>query len=289
MARPALKRPVIAYLRDHYGLSRRRACRLVRLHRSTSYYRSIKDPRLELRSRMRELARARVRFGYRRLQVLLRREGWTLGKNLAYRVYCEEGLQLRSKLPRRRKMMVTRRERFVPRRANEAWSMDFVADQLADGRRFRALTIVDVFSREALAIEVGQSLRGEDVAQVCNQLVARRGAPKRVLVDNGSEFSGRTLDLWAYHHGVQIDFSRPGKPTDNCFIETFNGSLRDECLNVHWFESVEEAKEKIEAWRCDYNESRPHQALRELTPSEFASRAKHLEGSMGLQTAGSSL
>ena len=289
MARLALKRTVLAYLREHYRLPWRRACRLVRLHRSTSYYRSIKDPRLELRSRMRELARARVRFGYRRLQVLLRRESWSLGKNLAYRLYCEEGLQLRSKLPRRRKMMVTRRERFVPHRANEAWSMDFVADQLADGRRFRALTIVDVFSREALAIEVGRCLRGVDVVRVCNQLVARRGAPKRVLVDNGSEFSGQTLDLWAYHHGVRIDFSRPGKPTDNCFIETFNGSLRDECLNVHWFESLKEAKEKIEAWRRDYNESRPHQALREQTPAEFVARTRDLERSMGLRTAGNSL
>jgi putative transposase len=146
---------------------------------------------------MRELARTRVRFGYRRLHVLLRREGWSFGKNLAYRIYCEEGLQLRSKLPRRRKMLVTRRERFVARRTNEAWSMDF---------------IVDVFSREALAIEVGQRLRAENVVAVCNRLAARRGGPKRVLVDNGSEFSGRLLDLWAYHHGVQIDFSRPGKP-----------------------------------------------------------------------------
>jgi len=238
MARPALKRPVVAYIRDHYGLPWRRACRLVRLHRSVFYYRSVLDPRLELRGRMRDLARSRVRFGYRRLHVLLRREGWAQSRDVTYRIYNQEGLQLRSKLPRRRKMVVARRERFVPRRANEAWSMDFVADQLVDGRRFRALTIVDVFSREALAIEVGQRLRGEDVVAVCNQLVARRGAPKRIFVDNGSEFSGRLLDLWAYHHGVQIDFSRPGKPTDNCFIETFNGSLRDECLNVHWFESM---------------------------------------------------
>lgn len=119
--------------------------------------------------------------------------------------------------------------------------MDFVADQLADGRKLRALTVVDVFTREALCIRVGQRLRGEDVVDACNQIVAQRGAPARVFVDNGSEFSGRLMDLWAYHHGVQIDFSRPGKPTDNCFVETFNGSLRDECLNVHWFESLEDA------------------------------------------------
>jgi putative transposase len=289
MARPALKRPVVAYIRDHYRVPWRRACRLVRLHRSVLYYRSVKDPRLELRGRMHELARARVRFGYRRLHILLRREGWKLGRNQAYRIYCQEGLQLRSKLPRRRKMVVTRRRRYVPRRPNEAWSMDFVADQLTNGQRFRALTIVDMFSREALAIAVGQRLRAEQVVETCNRLVTERAAPKRIFVDNGSEFSGRLLDLWAYHHGVQIDFSRPGKPTDNCFIETFNGSLRDECLNVHWFESMEEARAKIEAWRQDYNESRPHQALEEQTPQEFAAQARDLGQSTGFQTAGNSL
>ena len=286
MARPALKRPVVEYICDHYGVPQRRACRLVRLHRSVFYYRSVKDPQLELRQRMRELARTRVRFGYRRLHVLLKREGWSLGRNQAYRFYCEEGLQLRSKLPRRRKMAVARRERFVPQRVNQAWSMDFVSDQLVDGRRIRALTIIDVFSREAIAIEVGQRLRAENVVDVCNRLVARRGKPKRVFVDNGSEFSGRMFDLWAYHHGVQIDFSRPGKPTDNCFIETFNGSLRDECLNVHWFDTLADAKARIENWRRDYNESRPHQAFREQTPVGFALQAKELEQSTSFQTAG---
>ena len=240
---------MVEYVRGHYGLPLRRACRLVRLHRSVFKYKSALNPRLELRERMRELARVRVRFGYRKLHVLLRREGFGMSRDVTYRVYTEEGLQLRSKLPRRRKMSVTRRERYIARQTNQAWSMDFVADQLVNGNRFRA----------------------------------------RVFVDNGSEFSGRLFDLWAYHHGVQVDFSRPGKPTDNCFIETFNGSLRDDCLNVHWFESLEEAKEKIEAWRRDYNESRPHQALREQTPLEFAAQARNLERSMGLQIAGNSL
>ncbi len=285
MARPALKRPVVEYILDHYGVTQRRACRLVKLHRSVFYYRSVKDPQLELRVRMRELAHSRVRYGYRRIHVLLRREGFRLGKNQAYRLYCEEALQLRSKLPKRRKMAVTRRERYVPRRTNQAWSMDFVSDQLTNGQRFRALTIVDVFSREALAIQVGKQLRGENVVEVCNALVAQRGAPKRVFTDNGSEFSGRIFDLWAYHHGVRIDFSRPGKPTDNCFIESFNGSLRDECLNVHWFESMEEARARIEAWRIDYNESRPHQALQEETPTQFAMQAKELERAVSIQTA----
>lgn len=285
MARPALKRPVVEYIQDHYGISQRRACRLVKLHRSAYRYRSVMDPKIGLRRRMRQLAHARVRFGYRRIHVLLRREGWRLGREQAYRLYREEGLQLRSKLPKRRKMLVTRQERYIPRRTNQAWSMDFVSDQLTNGQRFRALTIVDVFSREALAIQVGKQLRGENVVEVCNALVAQRGAPKRVFTDNGSEFSGRMFDLWAYHHGVRIDFSRPGKPTDNCFIESFNGSLRDECLNVHWFESMEEAKARIEAWRIDYNESRPHQALQEETPAQFAMRAKELEQSLSFSTA----
>jgi putative transposase len=277
MARPALKRQAVDYMIDHYAIARRRACRIVGQHRSVQYYRSCKDPRLGLRARLRELAQVRVRYGYRRLHVLLRREGWQVGKEQAYRLYTEEGLQLRSKRPRHRKMVVARRERYVPRRANQAWSMDFVADQLVDGTKLRMLTVVDVFTREALCIRVGQRLRAEQVVESCNQLVATRGAPARVFVDNGSEFSGKMMDLWAYHHQVQLDFSRPGKPTDNCFVETFNGSLRDECLNVHWFESIEEAGAKIEAWRVDYNESRPHQALKELTPSEYALKTRQAE------------
>lgn len=262
MERPAVKHLAVAYAASHYAISRRRACRLVRQHRSSDYYTSVKDPKTALRARMRELAHARVRYGYRRVHVLLRREGWNLGKDQAYRVYCEESLQLRSKRPRRRKMAVARRERYVPKRPNQAWSLDFVADQLVDGTKIRILTVVDVYTREALCTRVGQRLRGEHVVDACNRLVATRGAPVRIFVDNGSEFSGRLLDLWAYHHHVQIDFSRPGKPTDNCFVETFNGSLRDECLNVHWFETLDDAIEKIEAWRVEYNESRPHRVSR---------------------------
>lgn len=258
------------YIASHYGLKKRRACRLVKQTRSMQYYRSVKDPRHDLRARMRDIARTRVRYGYRRIHVLLRRDGWKVGKDQMYRLYREEQLQLRSKLPKRRKMVVTRRERFRPSVANEVWSLDFVSDQLADGTRFRALTIVDVFSREALAIEVGHRLRGEHVVDALNRLSAQRGVPKYLFVDNGSEFSGQLLDLWAYHSKARIDFSRPGKPTDNCFVETFNGSLRDECLNVHWFESVEDAKAIIEAWRRDYNETRPHMALKNIAPEEYA-------------------
>jgi putative transposase len=195
MVRPALKRQAVAYIVSHYALAHRRACRILRQHRSVDRYRSRLDPRTALRSRMRELAQVRMRYGYRRLHVLLRREGWRIGRELTYRIYTQEGLQLRSKRPRRRKMAIARRERYVPKRPNQARSMDFAADQLVNGTRFRALTVVDVFTREALSIEVGQRLRGDDVIGVCNRLAAQRGSPVRIFVDNvlrteASPFSG---------------------------------------------------------------------------------------------------
>jgi putative transposase len=234
---------------------------------------------------MREIAQTRIRYGYRRVLTMLRREGWVIGKKLVYRLYCEEGLVLRSKRPKRRKMAVHREARCQPRRANEAWSLDFVHDQLSNGQKFRAPTVVDIFTREALAIEVGVRLRGEQVVEVLNRLVQQRGAPKYLFADNGAEFTGQLVDLWAYHHGVRIDFSRPGKPTDNAFIETFNGSLRDECLNLHWFDTLAEAKALIEAWRRDYNESRPHMALGNKTPREYALAAGTLPPGHGLTAA----
>jgi putative transposase len=219
---------------------------------------------------MHEIVAVRVRYGFRRVLVMLHRQGVQIGKTAAYRLYREEQLMLRSKRPKRRRMVVQRHRRYVPQAVNQAWSLDFVADQLTNGQKIRALTIVDVFTREAVAIRVGHRLRGEDVVATLNQVIRERAVPKVLFADNGSEFSGRMLDLWAYHHKVRIDFSRPGKPTDNAFVETFNGSLRDECLNVHWFESLLDAQQKIEAWRQEYNESRPHMALENRTPSDFA-------------------
>ena len=264
---------MVDYIVSHHDLNMRRACRLMKQSRSVQYYQSVKDPKQALRGRMREIAHTRVRYGYRRIHVLLKREGWQLGKNQAYRLYSEEQLQLRSKLPKRRKMVVTRQVKIKPAKPNQAWSMDFVSDQLASGMKFRTLTIVNVFSKEALAIEVGQRLRSEHVVAALNRLAGHRGPPQYLFVDNGSEFSGQLLDLWAYHHHARIDFSRPGKPTDNCHIETFNGSFRDECLNLHWFETLEEAKAIIEDWRRDYNESRPHSTLNDLSPAEFVRQA----------------
>ncbi len=273
MVRPSQRRTVVRYLDMAYPISERRACRTVRCARATYRYRSHRDPRTALRQRISDLARTRVRYGYRKIRVLLNREGWAVGKKLVYRLYREEGLTLRHRPPRRRKAMVARAHRPLVTQPNEVWTLDFVADQLANGQRIRALTVVDVYTRESLAIEVGQRLRSEPVVQVLNRLAAPRGAPRRLFCDNGSEFCSQLVDLWAYQHHVHIDFSRPGKPTDNSHVESFNATFRRECLNVHWFESLQEARERIETWRQEYNESRPHRALQDQTPAEFAKRA----------------
>jgi putative transposase len=206
-----------------------------------------------------------------------------------YRLYREEGLTLRYKPRRRRSAVANRRERSNVTAPNQAWSVDFVADQLTDGRRFRALTVVDVFTRECLAIEVGQSLKGANVVHVLRRICAQRAAPKMVYCDNGSEFTSQAMDLWAYHAGVQIDFSRPGKPTDNAHVESFNGTPRSECLDAHWFATLAEAKQIIETWRREYNESRSHRALGERTPNEIASEFAASRELTGKQTVEDSL
>jgi putative transposase len=272
---------VVEYVTVCHGYSERRACALTRQHRSAQRKPSRRDPRLELRQRMHEIAQTRIRYGYRRIQIMLRREGWPISRNLVYRLYREEGLALRSKRPRRRKMVVHREARIKPSRPNQVWSLDFVHDQLSGGQKFRILTVVDVYSREGLAIEVDYRLRGENVVEVLNSLVRQRGAPKFLFADNGAEFTGHLVDLWAYHHNVRIDFSRPGKPTDNAFIETFNGSLRDECLNLHWFDNLAEAKRLIEVWRIDYNVSRPHMGIGNIPPKEYALQVELLEQNIG--------
>lgn len=186
-----------------------------------------------------------------------------------YRIYCEEGLNLRAKRPKRRVSAAHREKRPPASEVNERWSMDFVTDSLFNGRRFRCLTAVDNYSRECLAIEAGQHIREEDVVKVMNQISFERGVPRSIHVDNGPEFISKELDKWAYLNGVELDFSRPGKPVDNAYIESFNGSFRDECLNVNWFLSLEDAKEKIESWRRDYNEWRPHSSLDNLSPRQY--------------------
>ena len=280
---------MVVYLHGAYGVSQRRACRIARVPLSTHRYRSIREPKTALRLRIREIAQARIRYGYRKIGVLLNREGWKVGKKLVYRLYREEGLTLRQKPRRGRRAATNRRERLQATAPNQVWSIDFVADQMADGRRFRALTVVDVYTRECLAIEVGQSLKGENVVQVLNRIGIARGSPKMLFCDNGSEFTSQAMDLWGYRAGVRIDFSQPGKPTDNAYVESFNGTFRAECLDAHWFTTLTEAKQTIEAWRREYNESRPHRALGERTPNEFACQFAASRELTSLQTAENSL
>jgi putative transposase len=238
-------------------------------------YRSRADEQAVLRMRLRDLAYARASYGYRRLHVLLNREGWAVNHKRVYRLYKLEGLMMRPKKPRRHVTARRRMDRPEAIRPNEGWSMDFMSDELCSGERIRLLTLVDNFTRESLAIEVDRHLGGHRVAEVLQGLSDQRPLPQTIRVDNGPEFISKVLDQWAYLNGVALDFSRPGKPSDNAFIESFNGRLREECLNENWFLSLEDAREKVEAWREEYNRRRPHSALGNLSPQEFT-RAKEL-------------
>lgn len=268
--KPCQKKVLAQYLIQQYKVSTRRSCHVMMMCHSVFYYKHHRREDEPLRCRIREIAQTRIRYGHWRVYTLLRREGWKDNHKRVYRVYKEEALNLRSKRPRRNKAAAHRLERPENSSLHEFWSMDFVNDALFDGRKFRALTIVDNFSRECLAILVGQSLKGRDVVEVLGRLREQRGLiPRRMQTDNGSEFISKEVDRWAYENKVTMDYSRPGKPTDNPFIESFNGSFRDECLNAHWFLSLQDAKEKIEAWRHEYNEYRPHSSLNDKTPMEF--------------------
>jgi putative transposase len=271
--RPARRREIVRYVQSTRGVSERRGCAVLNTHRRMVRYRSVKADRTPLLMRIRDLARVRVRYGYFRIYILLRREGWVVNHKRVHRLYREDGLSLRLKRPRRHVTAATREARTPAGAPNDLWSMDFVSDALFDGRRLRALTVVDAYTREALKIAVDQGIKGEQVVFAMAQITATRGAPKTIRVDNVPEFVSKALDHWAYENGVTLDFSRPGKPTDNAFVESFNGKFRAECLDAHWFLSLDDARAKIEAWRRDYNESRPHTSLGWLTPNEFASLA----------------
>lgn len=251
-----------------------RACALAHFSRAGWYKRSTAKDQSALRLRIKELAHARPRFGYNRIWVLLRREGWAINKKRVRRLYRLEGLQVRMRVRRRKHCALHRGPAPVPSRPHERWSMDFVHDQLADGRPFRVLTVVDQWSRQSPLLECGFSLTGRDVAAALDRAIGTGPAPRSITVDHGTEFMSRALEDWAYHRGVQLDFTRPGKPTDNSYIESFNGKLRDEGLNVQHFLSLADAQTKIERWRIDYNEARPHGSLGHLTPSEYASQCQ---------------
>ncbi len=265
--KPAGRRAAVRHLQQHFAVSERRACRLIGFQRSTLRYHHQKRDDGWLRARLRDLAAARPRFGYRRLRVLLRREGHPVNHKRIHRLYREEGLAVRR---RKRKRVATGRgvRPLVGTRPNDRWCLDFVSDALASGRRLRVLAILDTRTREALTIEVATSLPGARVVQVLDRLIAERGIPQAIVLDNGPELTSRVVDQWAYQQQVRLQFIDPGKPIQNAFIESFNRRLRDECLNVHWFTSLADAQLLIEAWRLDYNQCRPHSALGYQTPKE---------------------
>jgi putative transposase len=240
------------------------------MSRSSYSYQAKARDNSAIRQRMREITQTRIHYGCERVFIMLRREGWRDNHKRVHRLYKLEGLSLRLCRPRRSRSARRRQPIRLATAANTLWGMDFVSDALFDGRRFRLLTVIDHFTHECLDIVVDQSLRGEHVAEAMTRLVAQRGKPAAIKVDNGSEFAGKVMDRWAYENGVELDFSRRGTPTDNAVVESFNGRLRQECLNEHGFLSLADARSKISEWRTFYNDDRPHTALAWKTPAEFA-------------------
>ena len=246
-----------------------RACGLVGLERSTFYHhrRSAHDE--QVRAALKRHAAERRRFGYRRLHQMLRRDGLAINHKRVYRLYREEHLQV-TKRGHRKTAKWRGQLPPLPTAPNQRWSLDFVHDALADGRHIRLLNVVDDDTRECLAIEVDTSLCGQRVVRVLDRLLAERGRPQALLMDNGPEFTGKALDRWAYERQLPLQFIQPGKPMQNAYVESFNGKLRDECLNEHGFVSLPHARETIAAWRVDDNEVRPHSSLKHQTPAAFA-------------------
>jgi putative transposase len=265
----------VSYVEVEYQMSERHACRLMGLGRSTHRYRARKERDAALRMRLKELAARRMRFGYRRLTAMLLREGMPANHKRVYRLYREEGLAMRIRQRRRIRWSgaVVKPAASQP---NERWSMDFVSDCVSSGKVIRMLTIVDDCTRECPVIEVDTSLGGLRVRRVLDRIASERGLPGAIVLDNGPEFRGRALAAWSEERGVRLEFIQPGKPTQNAYIESFNGRLRDECLNANWFTSLSDARRKVETWRLDYNQQRPHSSLDYLPPAEFARKAAEM-------------
>ncbi len=261
--------------------SERHACGQMEIVRAMVRYRPratrFAEANQRLRVRLRELAEDRRRWGYRRLHVLLKREGWKVNSKRVYRIYVEEKLIVRRRKRRRRICAQARVLLAAPTRPNETWTMDFLQDALANGRKLRTLSIEDAYTREMLAIEVDTSLPALRVIRVLETLRLERGLPERIVIDNGTEFTSKALDQWAYENKVTLHFITPGRPMENGYIESFHGKFREECLNEHWFLTLDDARETIENWRIDYNQVRPHSALGYLTPEEFATGYANVE------------
>jgi putative transposase len=269
MVGPAACREACVHLQAVFGMSERRACRLIGIDRTSVRYRPRRPTDTALRERLRQLAHERRRFGYRRLYVLLRREGHVVNRKRVYRLYKAERLMVRRRSGRKRALGM-RAPITLPSAANERWSLDFVHDQMVDGRRFRILTVVDDCTRECLALVADTSISGLRVARELDHLVARRGKPVAIVSDNGTELTSNAMLSWAEERCVAWHYIAPGKPSQNAFIESFNGRLRDELLNETLFRSLPHARAMLEAWRRDYNAERPHSSLGWLTPLAYA-------------------
>lgn len=269
MVRPATRRAAVARLREKFEVSERRACRVVGLSRATQRYESKREEPEGLRAAIRDVAYEHPRYGYRRVHWCVQRQGFDVGQRRVRRLYRIEGLGVRKRRKRRLKP-VARRPMTPPIRPNQRWSMDFVHDQLSNGRCFRAFNVVDDFTRESVVIEVGTTLTATHVAAALDRAIAARGrCPERLVCDNGTEFHSLVFLKWAARHGIEIQFIQPGKPIQNAFAESFNGRFRDECLNTNWFSTLADARRLIGAWRSHYNDSRPHSSLGNRTPTEF--------------------
>jgi putative transposase len=264
-------------MRATSGISERRACRLIGVSRTVLHYAARPEvSNAVVRSRMIALAAERRRFGYRRIHVMLRREGQCVNVKRVYRLYCQERLQVQRRR-KRRGVAVERRPLAVPERPNQVWSIDFVSDSLETGRRIKCLTIVDDFTKEAVDIVLDHGISGQYVTRVLDAAARFRALPRTIRTDQGPEFTGKAMDAWAYQRGIELRLIEAGKPTQNAYVESFNGKFRDECLNEHWFRTLAEARAAVAAWRADYNQGRPHSALEYRTPAEFAAawRSRH--------------
>lgn len=266
---PAARREAVRLAGDVHGLSERRGCRLIDTSRAMVRYRSRRPPDDELRTLLVRFAGERRRWGYRRLGILVRRTGLRVNDKRVLRVYRAAGLVLRSRKKKLRSVARPPQPSVSPTHCNHWWAMDFLKDWLATARAFRVFTLEDLFSREALDLAIDFSLPAVRVIGELEQVAARRGYPMYLRVDNGPEFISKALDAWAYQHQVQLVFIDPGKPIQNAHVESFNGKVRDEFLNEHWFASIREAQVLAEAFRIDFNTVRPHSALKNLTPEEF--------------------
>ena len=268
MVSPSQRRAVIADARVTHGVSERRACAGIGFSRSSQRYRSVRTD-VQLRTRLKDLAGERRRFGYRRLHILLKREGFAVNLKKVYRLYREEGLAVKKRKGRKR-AIGTRTPLPHPDSVGQVWSLDFISDALSDGRRFRILGVMDQCSRECLSLVADTSLPGARVVRELDMLVQRRGRPKVIVSDNGTELTSKAVLQWAAYRRIEWHYITPGRPSENGFTESLNGKIRDECLNEHWFDNLREAKEIIESWRQDYNNVRPHSSLNYETPAAYA-------------------